>query len=216
MEYKRFPLGPLWTNTYLVWDNSGTACIVDPAADLTEIAQFTKERKIVVDAVFLTHGHPDHIGGLPQAMDLFTRRVYLSRGDAHMVLSPNPEVLHMMGLDFQGITGATFVGHGEIIAVGGMSIEVVATPGHTEGGNCYLAKEGDDALLLTGDTLFAGSVGRTDLPGGDWETLEQSIGRLSAFPDTLKVLPGHGPVSTIGEERRRNPFWPGRTGGFSS
>ena len=172
MRHKRFPLGPLWTNTYLVWDDSGTGFVVDPAAALDGIMDFMKREHITVEAVFLTHGHPDHIGGVPQAVELLTKKVIVSRHDA-----PMDESL-------------------------------------TKGGTCYLATQDQDALLLTGDTLFAGSVGRTDLPGGDSAELERSIERLSAFPDGLMVLPGHGPESTIGEERRRNPFWPGRAGGW--
>ncbi|HCL79516.1 MAG TPA: MBL fold metallo-hydrolase [Synergistaceae bacterium] len=214
MRHKRFPLGPLWTNTYLVWDDSGTGFVVDPAAALDGIMDFMKREHITVEAVFLTHGHPDHIGGVPQAVELLTKKVIVSRHDAPMVESPNPQVLAMTGYDFPGVRGLTYVEGGERIAVGRMSVEVIATPGHTKGGTCYLATQDQDALLLTGDTLFAGSVGRTDLPGGDSAELERSIERLSAFPDGLMVLPGHGPESTIGEERRRNPFWPGRAGGW--
>ncbi|MDO4786185.1 MAG: MBL fold metallo-hydrolase, partial [Fretibacterium sp.] len=100
------------------------------------------------------------------------------------------------------------VSEGMELVVGDLRIEVLETPGHTPGGVCYLIREGDESILVSGDTLFAQSVGRTDLPGGDQAKLDDSLRRLSSLPDALRVLPGHGPETTIGKERRHNPFWP--------
>jgi len=97
---------------------------------------------------------------------------------------------------------------GEVFAVGTMEVKVIATPGHTPGSCCFLVRDGEEEILFSGDTLFARSVGRCDLPGGDGEALDRSLGLLALLPDALRVFPGHGPGTTIGEERAQNPFWP--------
>ena len=97
---------------------------------------------------------------------------------------------------------------GELISLGSINIKVIHTPGHTRGGCCFYVTEGSEALLLSGDTLFARSIGRSDLPGGDEGVLIESLRKLAGFADSLAVFPGHGPWTTIGDEKRLNPFWP--------
>ncbi len=208
MKYKRFPLGPLWTNTYLVWDGTGRGFLVDPAGDPEQIAFFARERGISVEKILLTHGHLDHTGGLPAALEAFAAPVLVPEQDGALVASPDPGALAWMGYDFQGTDDFSSLRDGDVVAVGEMTITVLATPGHTQGSSCFLAESEDESLLLSGDTLFARSVGRTDLPGGDPVMLERSLLRLAALPDGLPVLPGHGPETTIGAERENNPFWP--------
>ena len=212
MKYTRFPLGPLRTNSYLVWDASGDGFLVDPAGDAAEILSFARENNIVVRAVLLTHGHLDHVGGLPELLEKIASPVYIGEGDAEMLRSPDQNAAEWMGYDFKGIRNFFTLRDGEQLPVGAMSVSVLETPGHTPGCVCYHVSEssdtGEETLLLSGDTLFARSVGRTDLPGGNGERLHESLIRLAALPDTLRVLPGHGPETTIGAERIHNPFWP--------
>ena len=207
MNYKRFPLGPLWTNTYLVWDDSGRGFLADPAGDPGQIDEFARARGISVEKILLTHGHLDHAGGLPAVLERFGAPVYVPEKDASLVASPDPGALEWMGYDFKGTDDFSTLRDGDVLTVGSMKVTVLATPGHTPGSSCYLAEAEGGNLLLSGDTLFARSVGRTDLPGGDPELLDRSILKLAALPDGLQVLPGHGPETTIGAERKHNPFW---------
>ena len=210
MKYKRFPLGSLWTNTYLLWDDGGAAFLVDPAGELSEVRSFLSKNGLSLREVLLTHGHLDHVEGLEEALSITGGSARMSSGDASLVKNPDTGVRAWMGTDFAGTDKLLFLQDGDRLSVGTMDIEVIATPGHTPGCVCYLVTDGDDQLLLSGDTLFASSVGRTDLPGGDHALLEESLLRLARLPDSLPVLPGHGPETTIGAEKRENPFWPTR------
>lgn len=212
MKYKRLPLGPLGTNTYLVWGGDGKAFLVDPAGDLEEGAAFVKNEGLSVEKILLTHGHLDHTGGVPDAVRRFKAPLFVPEGDSPLVVSPDEGAKAWMGYDFDGTRDFTPLKDGDSLKVGELKVTVISTPGHTAGSTCYLAESADGALLLSGDTLFARSVGRTDLPGGDWGKLEESLLRLASLPDSLVVLPGHGPETTIGEERRHNPFWPEEEG----
>lgn len=210
MKYKRFPLGSLWTNSYLLWDDGGSAFLVDPAGELSEVRSFLLKNGLSLKEVLLTHGHLDHVGGLEEALSITGSKAYMSSGDASLVKNPDAGVRAWMGSDFTGTDKLLFLQDGDRLSVGVMDIKVISTPGHTPGCVCYLVTDGLDQLLLSGDTLFASSVGRTDLAGGDYALLEESLLRLALLPDSLPVLPGHGPETTIGAEKRENPFWPSR------
>ncbi|NLB82854.1 MAG: MBL fold metallo-hydrolase [Synergistaceae bacterium] len=210
MKYKRFPLGPLLTNSYLLWEAGGAAFLVDPAGELSEVRSFLSKNELSLKEILLTHGHFDHVGGLEEALSITGGSAYVSSGDAFLVKNPDAGVRAWMGSDFTGTDKLLFLQDGDRLSVGTMDIKVIATPGHTPGCVCYLVTDGADQLLLSGDTLFASSIGRTDLPGGDSGLLEKSLLRLAQLPDTLPVLPGHGPETTIGAEQRENPFWPTR------
>jgi glyoxylase-like metal-dependent hydrolase (beta-lactamase superfamily II) len=158
--------------------------------------------------VLLTHGHGDHIFGVDELRPLAASGVAIGEEDAPCLVSSGENLSIHMGKRVELEPADRILRDGDVLEVGDMRIEVIATPGHTRGGCCYYATEGGEAVLLSGDTLFARSVGRTDLPGGDEGTLIKSIGKLTGFSDSLKVYPGHGPSTTIGEERRLNPFWP--------
>lgn len=207
MNYKRFPLGPLSTNTYLVWEG-GSGFIADPAGSAAEIQDFARREGISVEKILITHGHLDHTGGLPDAVERFGAPVYVPGPDAFMVESPDMGAASWMGYDFKGMNGFMRLKDGDVLEVGKMTVQVIGTPGHTRGSSCYLARSDAGSLLLSGDTLFARSVGRTDLPGGNAVALDRSLTKLASLPDGLAVLPGHGPETTIGNERVHNPFWP--------
>ncbi len=181
----------------------GRAWVVDPGADAGYIAAALARRSLSPAAILLTHGHFDHIGAVPALQAEFPGLpVYMHTEDTLMLTHP----LNQNPPDYPPIASPADVRDVRTLADGGLpfAIEVVETPGHTPGGVCYYLP--DDRLLLSGDTLFAGSVGRTDLPGGDMTKLMASLARLAALPGDTTVVPGHGPETTIASERRHNPF----------
>ncbi len=180
------PLGSLYTNCCIV-DDGQVCAVIDPAADGGRIYEFLTGRGLRCAAVLLTHGHADHTGGLSELVRLTGAPLCMGEGDVYR----SPE------------KPARTVGDGDIIAAGGLSFAVVSAPGHTEGGVCYII--GD--TMFAGDTLFRDSVGRTDLPGGDYATLRRTLVKLRDLPyDDLRVIPGHGEETTLAHERAYNPF----------
>ena len=150
----------------------------------------------------------DYFAGLKDLLPLVGGEVYISREDADMIRHPSKAMQSALRIRCESVADYHAVSEGNVVGIGAFRIEVLATPGHTPGGVCYLIQEGGERILASGDTLFAQSVGRTDLAGGDLSRLDDSLRKLSKLPDSLVVLPGHGPETTIGEERQHNPFWP--------
>lgn len=210
MNYKRFPLGSLWTNGFLFWDNQKIGFFVDPGGDPADIISFMQENDIHLEWILLTHAHIDHIGGLSSLAPYASKGVAVSRDDENLLSDPDLNLSQWLGLDFVGWKASRLLEDGDKLQIGEFSISVIATPGHTPGSLCFAVDHNGELLLLSGDTLFARSVGRTDLPGGDGELLSRSLEKLTTLPDSMPVLPGHGPETTIGKERESNPFWPER------
>ena len=208
MKYKCFPLGALWTNGYLFWDEGGRAFFVDPGGEAGDVFAFMKERKLQLKAVFLTHGHLDHLSGIESFVPLVGDFIYISDEDAPLLRRPSAEMQAALRMRCGGVERFRSVKDGDVLEIGDLRVEVLATPGHTPGGVCYRISQEKQSVLVSGDTLFAQSVGRTDLPGGDQFTLDESLRKLATLPDDLIVLPGHGPETSIGQERQNNPFWP--------
>ena len=211
MKVKRFALGPLMTNGYLISDQHGNAIFIDPAAETSIVLDWIRGNKLELKAVLLTHGHVDHTAGLEDVSfsDLVNGEIYINATDSNMVLKPQKEIAQMLGFSFDGISSCKNIEDGEELSFGDIIVKVIATPGHTEGSVCLLIREREEIpALFSGDTLFAGSVGRTDLPGGDFSALERSLVKLASLPSELVVYPGHGPSTTIFNEMRKNPFWP--------
>ena len=210
MNYKRFPLGALWTNGYLFWDDeTREAFFVDPGGDTQEVRDYIAENNLKLTMILLTHGHIDHIAGIHELVPFVGENVYIGAGDALMLEYPSGQLQALLGVNCKGLDKFHTVDEGRVIDFPGYTIKVMETPGHTEGSVCYLVtdKEGHH-VLLSGDTLFAQSVGRTDLDGGDQLKLENSLRRLDTLNDSLHVLPGHGPDTSIASEREMNPYWP--------
>lgn len=208
MEYRRFPMGALWTNAYLIWDGEGVALLVDPGGDPSEALDFAEEKGLRIEWVLLTHGHGDHIGGLEEARRRSAMGVAVHRADASMLTSPEENLSRWMGEPIRSAAAEKLLEDGDTFSVGQMSIRVIHTPGHTEGSSCFLVSDEGSEVLLSGDTLFARSVGRTDLPGGNERELKASLVKLAELDDRLPVLPGHGPETSLGRERAENPYWP--------
>ncbi|MCL2146406.1 MAG: MBL fold metallo-hydrolase [Synergistaceae bacterium] len=211
MNIKGFVLGPLGTNGYLVSDKHGNAVFIDPADETSFIMDWIKENNLKLKAILLTHGHIDHVAGLGDNSftDLVNGEIYINVLDSVMVLKPQKEFALMLGFNFDGISSFKNIEDGEELSFGDLIVKVIATPGHTEGSVCLLIKEREGiSALFSGDTLFAGSVGRTDLPGGDFPVLKSSLVKLASLPSELVVYPGHGPLTTLLHEMRKNPFWP--------
>lgn len=192
MEIKRIPVGPIGTNCYIFTDGAGHGALVDPGAEGARLLAMVREMDITVDAILLTHAHFDHTGGVEVLRKAINCPVYL-----------HPLDKAMTGGDIMPEVGPTVdYGEGDTVQIGSIPVKVIHTPGHTPGGVCLLAED----ALFAGDTLFKGSMGRTDLPGGSYETLMASLKRLGALEGNYSVHPGHEGASTLDEERSTNYF----------
>ncbi len=208
---------PLWlaqTNCYLIAaEKGGMAVAVDAPPDPDAIINLAKVHDLTVVALLVTHGHVDHAGGAGPVHRATGASVYVHRDDDFLTLDPLAQMKSLFGLvppgDFEPPEEITDLHHGQSLHLAGIDFEVRHTPGHTPGHCCfYIDGEG---VLMSGDQLFRGSVGRTDLPGGSWNELISSMNsQVLTLPDEVRVLPGHGPETTIGLERRSNPFITGR------
>lgn len=199
-------VGPLGVNCSLLGcEETGQGIVVDPGGDVDRILGAIQKRKLTIRAIVNTHGHFDHVGGNQQLKDATAAELLIHQADEPM-LSRVAAVAGMYGMSAQNSPAPDrFLEDGMVVVFGNHSLQVIHTPGHTPGGCClYLASK---QLLISGDTLFADGVGRTDLPGGSHEQLVNSIrSRLFTLPDQVVVWPGHGPSTTIGHEKHHNPY----------
>ena len=201
----RIPLGNMGTNCYFVYsEDTKDAIVFDPADNGDYLYEKLKDNGISVKAIFLTHGHFDHIYGVKKLKELSGAKVYASVDEVEVLKDPDKNVSEMFGRVISMEPDETF-NDLDVITIAGMTFQVLATPGHTAGSVCFYFK--DDNILIAGDTLFEGSVGRTDFPTGSMKTLVESINsKLMVLPDNTRVYPGHGGTTTIGDERQNNPF----------
>ncbi len=205
-----FPVGPLQANCTLLGDEeSGRLVVIDPGDEAERIAAKIRETGLEPVAILHTHGHMDHAGGTSALLDLLGGAVAVGIHPADLPLYRNlPGQGRMFGLDVPEPPEPDMaLEDGQRIPLGSLELEVRHTPGHSPGSVCFVVHGATTPLVVVGDVLFAGSIGRTDLWGGSFETLADSIRtRLYTLPDETRVVTGHGPATTIGQERRTNPF----------
>lgn len=205
-EYAVIATGPLAENCYLLWEGAN-AWIIDPGADSEEIEAEVTARALNPVAIVLTHGHFDHLGALDALLRRWPDLPVVMRSEERDWAFTHPANQYPPFYFHQQVP-ASLVEAGETFACGGLEARLIPTPGHTPGGQCILVEKGVPApLCFTGDTLFQGSIGRTDLPGGSFAQLNASLRRLAETltPETT-LLPGHGPATTLERELRLNPY----------
>ena len=208
MIVKMFTVGMLMTNCYLVGcEEKRKAVVIDPGFDgvkeAEKIMKAVDKEKLHVKYIVNTHGHSDHISGNRVLKEMTGALILIHELDAPMLVSSERNFSYIYGEKATSPPADKLLREGDIINVGNIKLKVIHTPGHSKGGISLLC----DDIVFTGDTLFAGSIGRTDFPDASYKEIMNSIKqKLSVLPDNLKVYPGHGPTSTIGEEKRSNPF----------
>lgn len=199
-------VGDLQENCYIVFENN-IAVVIDPGADAGKILNVLKEKDLKATHILLTHGHFDHIGAVGEIKRQTGAQLCIHFDDSDMLTSPDKNLSVYLGGSFHTDAADMYLYDGQVIETGGMQIKVIATPGHTPGGVSF--EIGDS--LFTGDTLFRLSVGRTDFPGSSTVKLNNSVSQvLGNLEKNYFVYPGHGPATTLDEEKQYNPFMRGR------
>lgn len=202
MRITTLPVGVMQANCYLLQAENGDIAVIDPGAESQRIQAVLQQKSLSVKAIWLTHGHFDHIGAAADLAADFRCPIVACRAETALLADPSLN----LSRDFDGnpltVVPDVLVFDGDTFAFGGTVVQVLYTPGHTSGSCCF-AVEG---LLFTGDTLFAGSVGRTDFPTGDMGVMARSLSRLAALEEDYAVLPGHGPATLLKTERLSNPY----------
>ncbi len=203
LRVEQLSLGPMGTNCYVVRTDAtaSEAIVVDPSGDTTDLRLTLARLGTRCAGILVTHGHWDHLLGVADLAEGTEAKVYMADGERFLLETPPP--VTPPGVTLRPYTPDVLLAGGETIALAGIDFEVLAVPGHSPAHLAYHS----DGCLFSGDVLFAGSVGRTDFPGSDWDTLLSSIRMLvdTLAADTV-VYPGHGPVTTLGDELARNPF----------
>ncbi len=204
MKFESVVVGPLETNCYIVYCPETRECaVVDPGAEASKIFRLVASNSLHPVTLLNTHGHIDHIGANREIKEKFDIPLCIHRDD-------EPILKNVLQSELSFFLGAQespppdqYLEEGETIKIGKFSLRVIHTPGHSPGSVSFLG----DGFLLSGDTLFFGGVGRTDLPGGSWPELVNSIKtKILTMPDEMPLLPGHGPFTSVGQEKRSNPF----------
>jgi len=210
LHIKTFVFNFFEENTYVLWDDSLQGVVVDPGACVSSersiLLSFLKEKGISIEGIWLTHGHFDHIYGVRGIMDTYPAKAYMNPLEKETIRH-NSEILgsyHFIEpprTDFE----TEAIADGDTLSLGDVNFTVLATPGHTPGGVCFYCEK--EQILFSGDTLFRGTIGRSDLPGGNLEALLKGIDeKLISLPSDTTVYPGHGPSSDIGYEISHNPM----------
>jgi glyoxylase-like metal-dependent hydrolase (beta-lactamase superfamily II) len=206
MIHEILPVGPLQCNCSIIGDEATRqAMVIDPGDDIDDVLAILGKHNLEVKQIVITHAHIDHVGGAMKLRAATGAPILLNQNDLALLKMLDAQAA-WVGMAAPGqVEIDQSVGNADTVQAGSLSANVLETPGHTEGSIClYFPAENK---LIAGDTLFAGSIGRTDLPGGSFEKIIRSLHQtVLALPDDTVVVPGHGPLTTIGEERESNPF----------
>lgn len=206
MIHKIFPVGPLQCNCSILGDEqTHEAMVIDPGDQIEGILEILRQEKLTLKQIVITHAHIDHVGGAMKLKAATGAPILMNQSD-YALLKMLDMQASWVGMRPPGAVEVDeALSQGRVLKIGEIPASVIHTPGHTEGSICVYFPE--QKKLIAGDTLFAGSIGRTDLPGGSMEKIMRSLHtQVLALPDETEVVPGHGPVTTIGEERETNPF----------
>jgi len=210
IQLKKFSFNPLQVNLYLLYEDGGSAILIDPSAfdesEFSELEEFVSLHSLTISRIINTHGHFDHVFGAGRLRKAYGAEFMIHQADSGLIASAEFQAA-AFGFRLPAAVPAPdfFLEDGSEVVSGNISLRVIHVPGHSPG--CVAFHQPENGWLFTGDTLFAGSIGRTDLPGGDYDQIIRSIReKLFVLPEETEVLPGHGPVSTIGREKRSNPF----------
>lgn len=201
MEYIRLIVAGS-TNSYIVFNENKDAIIIDPGAEANRIINTIEKEGLNVEAILLTHAHGDHIGALDEVREHFKVEVYLHSDELIIYENDAYNFAPYMGGKSPSKAPDHFFLDGDILEFKTGTFEILHTPGHTPGSSCFIINK----LIFTGDTLFQGSIGRTDFPMGDWDIMVKSLKRFFSLDEELVVLSGHGEATTISIEKRINPF----------
>jgi len=205
MQQELLTVGTFDVTCVVLWADPAQAWVVDPGSDASRIRNCLRNNKLQVAQYVCTHGHIDHVAALDELLITDPASVWMHADDAKWAflalnrLPPAYPEAPRLPASLQ-----TNLTDGGVLARGGIEARTIFTPGHTPGSICLHIEQ--EKLLLTGDTLFAGSIGRTDLPGGDSRQITRSLAKLLALPENTRVIPGHGPITIMGEERQINPY----------
>lgn len=207
MKYAIIPVTPFEQNCSLLWcEATGKGAVVDPGGDLARIEKAVEQRGVVLEKILVTHGHIDHAGGVADLAERFGLPIEGPNAEDRFWIDGMPQQSRTFGFPpVRAFTPNRWLGDGDRVQFGRVELQVLHCPGHTPGHVVFF--DAASRLAVVGDVLFRGSIGRTDFPRGDFDTLIRSI-RDKLFPlgDDVAFIPGHGPMSTFGEERRSNPF----------
>ena len=209
IHIEHFTFNPFQERCCIAWDEDGFCAIIDPgcydSAEISQVTNFVDTRKLNPVCILLTHAHFDHIYGVSELSQKYSIPVYAHSNEKFTIENTNPSICSLYDLKIPEVFAYTPVEDAEVIEVGGLKFEVIATPGHSQGGLCFYEKS--EGILFSGDTLFAGAIGRTDHPGGDYDLLMKSIfEKLMVLDGSVTVIPGHGPETSIAKEGMTNPF----------
>lgn len=201
MKIKDFAMGAIGTNCYVISDDQGNAAIIDCDGDPTPLFDYVTQNNLKPTHILLTHGHHDHIGSVDLVQEKYGCRVYAGGDELRVLSDPAANCSLYCGSPVT-IQPDVLLSDGDQVQVGDLTFTTIFTPGHTEGSVCFQIGQ----HIFSGDTLFEGSCGRTDLATGDWATILRSLKRLGNLPGDYMVYPGHGPATTMEQERRSNPY----------
>lgn len=208
MIVESFLVGPIQTNIYLIGcEQTGTGAIIDAGGNPDDLLDRAAHHDLEIDGIWQTHAHIDHVAALSEVKRRTDAPIFL-HPDEQPMYDAAPRQGQMFGIECDPLPDVdAYIEDGDTMELGELTAEVIHLPGHSPGGIAfYFPDAPDGALILSGDILFEGSIGRVDLPGADADAMKESLARLMELPDDVRVLPGHGPETTIGRERQHNQF----------